>query len=88
MIGSEMRDLPMPVPPTGLHRDVWRAIEAQGAIPQRAPVSTRMRQGKIVDFPGQAGKGVPLSLRWLPPSVTGGRGLCLLLCWWLPSASW
>ncbi|HST04335.1 MAG TPA: zf-HC2 domain-containing protein [Chloroflexia bacterium] len=61
MIGSEMRDLPMPVPPTGLHRDVWRAIEAQGAIPQRAaarpPASPS--KGKIVDFPVENGKRRP-----------------------------
>ena len=61
MIGSEMRDLAMPVPPTGLHRDVWRAIEAQGAIPQRAaarpPASTG--KGKIVDFPVEGGKRRP-----------------------------
>ena len=47
MIGSEMRDLAMPVPPAGLHRDVWRAIEAQGAIPKRAPsASSSARQDR------------------------------------------
>lgn len=58
MIGSEMRDMAMPVPPAGLHRDVWRAIEAQGAIPKRAP-SRPTGQGKIVDFPGAGAKRRP-----------------------------
>jgi Putative zinc-finger/Bacterial Ig-like domain len=59
MIGSEMRDLPMPVPPTGLHRDVWRAIEARGTIPQRSASRLMASGGKIVDFPGAGAKKRP-----------------------------
>ena len=48
-ISSEMRDLPMPVPPSGLHRDVWRAIEAQQASAPRWKQAGAPK-GKVVDL--------------------------------------
>jgi hypothetical protein len=71
MIGSEMRDMALPVPPAGLHRDVWRAIEAQGAIPQRAPARPAAAGGKIVDFPVTGAKKRP-ALASLASSLGNG----------------
>ncbi len=47
-IGSDIRELSMPVPPVGLHRDVWRAIEAQQAGARRP--AAQQNKGKVVDF--------------------------------------
>ncbi|MGA7732191.1 MAG: zf-HC2 domain-containing protein [Chloroflexia bacterium] len=50
-IGSDIRDLPMPVPPVGLHRDVWRAIETQQAgAPRWKQASAQQDKGKVVDL--------------------------------------
>src|SRR6478672_4885580 len=45
-IGGGMRALPVPVPPAGLRRDVWRTIEAQGA--GRAASGASTRGGKVI----------------------------------------
>ena len=51
-MGSDIRDLPMPAPPSGLHRDVWRAIEAQQASMPRwkQAAAGRQPQAKVVDI--------------------------------------
>jgi anti-sigma factor RsiW len=49
-IGADIRDLPVPAPPVGLRRDVWRAIEAQTAG-GRVPSSTPAPSGRVVTFP-------------------------------------
>ncbi len=49
-IGSDLRAMPVPMPPAGLRRDVWRAIEASqgGARLVKTPPSS---QGKIIPLP-------------------------------------
>lgn len=50
-IGSEIRDMAVPIPPAGLHRDVWRAIEAQEAgTPRWKQAATAGPRGKVVDI--------------------------------------
>ena len=50
-MGSDIRDMPLPVPPVGLHRDVWRAIEAQQAsAPRWKQAAAQQSKGKVVDF--------------------------------------
>lgn len=49
-MGSEIRDMAMPVPPSGLHRDVWRAIEAQQASTPRWKQVATPSQAKVVDI--------------------------------------
>ncbi len=48
-IGSDLRALPVPIPPAGLRRDVWRAIEAQQTGARS--VSTAPIRGKLVALP-------------------------------------
>src|SRR5438552_1440728 len=50
-IGGDLRALPLPVPPAGLRRDVWRAIEAQQAArgAARAPALCRSWAGTPVE---------------------------------------
>ncbi|HEY0071765.1 MAG TPA: zf-HC2 domain-containing protein [Chloroflexia bacterium] len=49
-IGSDLRAMPVPIPPAGLRRDVWRAIEARqgGARLVKSPSAS---QGKIISLP-------------------------------------
>jgi hypothetical protein len=49
-IGADIRDLPVPLPPVGLRRDVWRAIEAQAAG-GRVMSPGRAASGNVVTFP-------------------------------------
>src|SRR2546423_1119220 len=49
-IGGGMRALPVPVPPSGLRRDVWRAIEAQGAGRSAIGASASVRPGKVTSI--------------------------------------
>lgn len=54
-IGSDLRALPVPLPPAGLRRDVWRAIEARQVGPRvvKAPASPK---GKIIPLPQNRNK--------------------------------
>src|SRR5438552_4108333 len=51
-MGSDIHELPMPTPPSGLHRDVWRAIEAQQASTPRwkQAAAQAQAQPKVVDI--------------------------------------
>jgi anti-sigma factor RsiW len=53
-IGSEIRDLAVPAPPAGLHRDVWRAIEAQQTSTprwkQQVPPAPSKSPSTVVDI--------------------------------------
>lgn len=57
-IGSDLRGLPVPVPPSGLRRDVWRAIEAQTA---GSRALGGIAGGKVVTFPQRQRKLNPLA---------------------------
>src|SRR5437867_4489808 len=52
-IGSGMRALPVPVPPAGLRRDVWRVVEAQqhGREVRVKGVERRVRNEKLTPHP-------------------------------------
>ncbi|HEX8221320.1 MAG TPA: zf-HC2 domain-containing protein [Chloroflexia bacterium] len=54
-IGSDLRALPVPVPPAGLRRDVWRAIEARQGGP-RVVKPSPSSQGKIIPLPQNRNK--------------------------------
>jgi hypothetical protein len=60
-IGSDLRGLPVPVPPAGLRRDVWRAIEAQQkgrpAFGAAAPA-----KGTVIAFPRGQKKLTPATI--------------------------
>ncbi|MEO5952282.1 MAG: zf-HC2 domain-containing protein, partial [Chloroflexia bacterium] len=49
-MSSDIHELPMPTPPSGLHRDVWRAIEAHQASTPRWKQSAAQPQPKVVDI--------------------------------------
>lgn len=53
-MGNDIRDMAMPAPPSGLHRDVWRAIEAQQASAPRwkqaAATAAAQSKPKVVDI--------------------------------------
>src|SRR5438093_6973963 len=59
-IGGDMRALPVPVPPAGLRRDVWRAIEAQGAGRAASGASTRAGKVTTIRQKGQKQKQAPV----------------------------
>ena len=57
-IGSDIRSLPIPQPPAGLRRDVWRAIEAQqpnprvfGGSPARGVITTLPQPKEKLSLP-------------------------------------
>ncbi|MDQ5824093.1 MAG: zf-HC2 domain-containing protein [Chloroflexota bacterium] len=54
-IGSDLRAMPVPMPPVGLRRDVWRAIEARegGARVVKTPPASH---GKIIPLPQNRNK--------------------------------
>jgi hypothetical protein len=59
IIGADIRDLAVPVPPVGLRRDVWRAIEAQTAGSRAGSVAAP--SGNVVTFP-QRRKAAPANI--------------------------
>ncbi|HET9493844.1 MAG TPA: zf-HC2 domain-containing protein [Chloroflexia bacterium] len=60
IIGADIRDLAVPIPPVGLRRDVWRAIETQTAG-SRAGSSGAASSGNVVTFP-QRRKAAPATI--------------------------
>jgi Putative zinc-finger len=73
-ISGDIRDLPMPVPPVGLRRDVWRAIEARQAgtgarvfgRPRQESARPSRSNGRVVTFPKSTEKSfIPTFLRSL-----------------------
>jgi hypothetical protein len=60
IIGADIRDLAVPIPPVGLRRDVWRAIEAQ-QTGSRAASSGAAASGNVVTFP-QRRKAAPTNI--------------------------
>ncbi|HKP54896.1 MAG TPA: zf-HC2 domain-containing protein [Chloroflexia bacterium] len=84
-IGSDIRSLPMPQPPVGLRRDVWRAIEAQQAnarvfrgSPARGVITT-LPQPKEKSFLPNILKGIGRSWAAALPAALLLGGLLLVL---------
>lgn len=62
-IGSDLRGLPVPIPPAGLRRDVWRAIEAQQkARPAFSGATPTTAKGTVINFPKGQRKLTPATI--------------------------
>jgi hypothetical protein len=82
-IGGGIRALPVPVPPTGLRRDVWRAIDAQYPARSATRVTPRPRNVTTIAEKQRARKPAPvlasLGRVWGGPMVAGTLLAAMLL---------